>query len=76
MADQTFTYHGPTSGVTLLQEDGTTREVMLFDGYSVPLPAEHPHVAALIAQQFLTPAKPQEVPPRRSSTRKPAEEIS
>lgn len=59
MADQRYTYHGPSpSGFTLVEGEGadrTERDVMLFDGQSAKLPAEHPHVQTLVAQHFLVP---------------------
>jgi hypothetical protein len=59
MAEQRYTYHGPFSGFTLIEGEGpdrTEREVLLSDGQAVKLPAEHPHVQALVAQRFLKPA--------------------
>lgn len=57
MADQTYVYHGPASGVTLVHEDGNSREVMLYDGRPVSLPADHPHVITLVAQRILEPVQ-------------------
>ena len=51
-----FKYSGPTSGLTLRLEDGTLQEQLLHDGQTVDLPAEHPHVQALVAQHFLEPS--------------------
>ncbi|HEY0155455.1 MAG TPA: hypothetical protein VGB92_25890 [Longimicrobium sp.] len=78
--DVLYTYHGPLSGVTLIEGEGagrTEREVMLSpDSDPVPLPPGHPHVQTLVALQLLreaapTPAPPAELKPptsRRSST--------
>lgn len=59
MSTQTKTryrYSGPMSGMTL--HDGT--EVMLIPGKVVELPADNPHVGALVARRHLTeePATP------------------
>lgn len=70
MADQAYTYHGPTSGVTLVVgegEDRTEREVMLYTGAEVALPAENEHVQALVAQELLQ-VTPAPAPRRRAST--------
>jgi hypothetical protein len=57
-----FVYRGPTSGLTLVVEDGSALETMLFDGEIVSLPAENEHVKTLVAQDFLTPVEAKEDP--------------
>lgn len=57
MADQTYTYHGPSSGVTLKLEGGEQREVLFHPGRDVDLPADHPYVMRLIAQRWLVPVE-------------------
>lgn len=58
MAESTFTYQGgPPSGMTLV-EGAANREVLLFPGHEVRLPADHPQVRALVAQGRLVPVEP------------------
>ena len=68
-----YTYHGPLSGVTLIEGEGTERterEVMLSEGADpVALPPDHPHVQALVAQQLLREPAPAPAPDRKPSRR-------
>lgn len=50
-----YRYSGPPSGVTLNTADGP-REVLLWPGQSVELPADSDYVGTLIALGHLTPA--------------------
>ena len=48
-----FIYHGPTSGVTLRNADGTQDEVMLHNGAVINVDAAHSYVQKLVAQKRL-----------------------
>ncbi len=54
----TYIYSGPASGVTL----GNGTEVLLWDGKSYDLPAEHAYVKALVARGHLKSAPAQSKP--------------
>lgn len=60
-----FRYSGPMSGMTLM--DGT--EVMLIPGKAVELPADNPHVVALVARRHLTEEPTTSAAPVRKSTK-------
>lgn len=60
-----FRYSGPMSGMTLT--DGT--EVMLIPNKVVELPADNPHVAALVARGHLTEEPVTPAPAVRKSTK-------
>lgn len=65
-----FRYRGPHSGATLA--DG--REVLLWDGEVVDLPADHPYVMTLVGLGHLLP-EPQPVEPQTpAKQRRPKEE--
>ena len=66
MTDKTYRYDGPISGVTLREAGKKLREVMLFPGKTVQLPAANAHVQALIARGHLT----EEVSPKPKSREK------
>ncbi|MBF2055107.1 MAG: hypothetical protein IGS03_16785 [Candidatus Sericytochromatia bacterium] len=70
MSVKTYTYHGPTTSVTLA--DGT--EHNLFDGKACSLPEDNPFVASLVRQRRLkeAPAAPQAEPkpPRKKAPKK------
>lgn len=56
--DTAFTYRGPHSGVTLRTPGEPDRELLLVDGATVVLPAEHPYVKGLVALKHLTEVTP------------------
>lgn len=73
MADKTYTYSGPMSGVTL--DDG--REVLLHPNSIVKLPSGNEYVKTLAALGYLTEA-PASVPvvPPEETTKKKAKEVA
>lgn len=71
MADTRYMYQGPPSGVTLVEGDGDSkreREVRFDTGEIVALPADHPHVKSLVAQDLLAPVPAEPSVRRRSTT--------
>lgn len=60
MPDQRYTYHGPTSGLSIAEGEGAelrVTDVMLYDGEEprvdgqpAALPSDHDHVRVLVAQ--------------------------
>lgn len=72
MANQTYIYHGPPSGMTLREASGRTREVLLHPDQDVRLPADHPHVQALVARRLLVPVAEPDLE-RSAAARPPAE---
>ncbi|MEX2155113.1 MAG: hypothetical protein WD825_17340 [Gemmatimonadaceae bacterium] len=59
-ATSPFIYRGPTSGATLRREGHEPFSVMLYDGATVDVPCDHPHIESLVAQRLLTPVVPAE----------------
>ena len=53
MADRTYIYRGPPSGVSLRLPDGTTRDVILHTDRRVRLPADHPVVERMVGRHHL-----------------------
>lgn len=70
MADTTYTYSGPMSGVTL--DNG--REVLLYPNSTVELPEDNEYVKTLAALGYLAEAPAPAAPPRE--TKKKAKEVA
>lgn len=50
-----FTYTGPNSAMTLKLADGAEKDVLLFTGKDVDVPADHDAVQVLVARGLLVP---------------------
>lgn len=70
MNDSRYAYHGAQTAITL--SDG--RDVMLFPGAEVDLPANDPFVSSLEQQQLLVAVPPASEPPR-PRTRRAADDV-
>lgn len=67
MSVKNYSYHGPTSSVTLSDGD----EHSLFDGKTYPLPENNPFVASLVRQRRLKEVKVKQAETKPAKAPKP-----